>query len=628
MDEPKVTEGAEKAGRGRARTRRRPSLLFQVLAVLCAVALLPLTLMGYHLGQRLTEDLADALQEQQLDKGMSVASEIAEFAQNQFTRLQVVADSLGHGAVDSPETAARVRQILHDYVESSASASGSARPEGVLEIRLVPPDPSQPIIRGNAQAHDPEPVSEDVEPRVAEAVAKGRRGSHYLSNPFMPRTETFHPLAVLSVPLRPNPADPDGDRAVLIGVVSLARIQDIVAGGEGSENSAEYAAYVLDDTTSPEGEPTPRLFAHAQFSKVLQAADLRASPLVQDFMKNGILAHGTSSASMEFDLPASGDQPRRAMIGTYVPVEVPGHVWGVFVEVDREIAFDQVRAMRMTAIKWGILAVALAIVMGVVFSWRITKPIHELTESTRRVANGEYGKRVKVESNDEIGMLADNFNVMSEEVRQTIDDLVRQKELNDQLFISSIRSLAAAIDARDPYTRGHSERVTRYARTIARQLDLPPEQVRNIEVGALLHDVGKIGIEDRILRKPASLTPEEFEIMKTHPEKGGDIMEPIGTLRDVTEIIIHHHERWDGAGYPSGLKGEEIPLGARVVNVADTFDAMTTNRPYQRAMTFGVAAKKIGEFSGKACDPRVVKAFQAAMDAGLFGQVETEAKVG
>ena len=148
-----------------------------------------------------------------------------------------------------------------------------------------------------------------------------------------------------------------------------------------------------------------------------------------------------------------------------------------------------------------------------------------------------------------------------------------------------------------------------------------PEQIRNIEIGALLHDVGKIGIEDRILRKPAALTPEEFEIMKTHPEKGGDIMEPISFLREAAEIIVHHHERWDGNGYPSGLKSDEIPFGARVVNVADTFDAMTTNRPYQRAMTFVEAGQKISEFSGRACDPRVVKGFQEAMTQGLFGQV-------
>jgi HD-GYP domain-containing protein (c-di-GMP phosphodiesterase class II) len=116
--------------------------------------------------------------------------------------------------------------------------------------------------------------------------------------------------------------------------------------------------------------------------------------------------------------------------------------------------------------------------------------------------------------------------------------------------------------------------------------------------------------------------------MKTHPEKGGDIMEPIAFLREATEVIIHHHERWDGTGYPSGLAGEDIPLGARIVNVADTFDAMTTNRPYQRAMTFAVAARKISEFAGKACDPRVVQAFQDAMNAGLFGHVETRSQAG
>ena len=626
MQAPAPGDPGTQRPRAGAAPARRPSFVFQVLAIFCAVALVPISLMGYHVGKRLTVDLADALKESQLDRGESVANEIEEFVSNNFTRLQVVADSLGHEGVGDRSDGARVRQLFKDYMTAKdgvmSGGSGGARPQGVLEVRLVFPEGAGDPIRENAQSFDPKPVAVDVEPRVSEGVAKGRRGSHYLSNPFMARAEMYQPLAVFSVPLRASPADAEGDKAVLVAVVSLAAIQEIIAGGG---ESAEYTAFVLDDTII-EGEPKPRVFAHAQFAKVLQGVDLTDSPLVQDFVENGIRARGGSSMSKEFQSPAA--EGSRPMIGTFVPVEVPGHTWGVFVQVERQLAFEQVRAMRLTAVKWAIAAFALAVVMGVIFSWRITKPLHELTESTRRVASGEYGRLVKVDSNDELGMLADNFNIMSEEVRRTVDDLVQQKELNDQLFISSIRSLAAAIDARDPYTRGHSERVTRYARIIARQLALSPEQVRAIEVGALLHDVGKIGIEDRILRKPAALTPEEFEIMKTHPEKGGDIMEPIASLRDVTEIIIHHHERWDGSGYPSGLAAEEIPLGARVVNVADTFDAMTTNRPYQRAMTFGVAARKIGEFSGKACDPAVVKAFQRAMDQGLFGAVETEAKVG
>ena len=201
---------------------------------------------------------------------------------------------------------------------------------------------------------------------------------------------------------------------------------------------------------------------------------------------------------------------------------------------------------------------------------------------------------------------------MSAEIEKSVEKLKLAARENQELFFNSIRALTAAIDAKDPYTRGHSERVARYAVVLARHMGLPAEEVRKVRIAALLHDVGKIGIDDRILRKPTALTDEEFEVMKTHPVKGALIMGQIPQLKDVIPGMKHHHEKWDGTGYPDGLAGEEIPPLARIVAVADTFDAMTTTRPYQKAMKIGFVVGKIRQFSGVRFDPVVVAALDRA----------------
>ena len=596
-----------------AARRRHHSLVLTVLAILSFVALAPLVLMGWQVAASLAQDLEANQKEIQLDKAKTLEGQITRYVQGHFDRLETMASAVSHFAtpvlvVDGRRKvdAAAFRQLVEEYVEGK---------EGVLELTLVTGAPYDEAgsIRVHSQSFDSEAIQGELAPLVAEAVEKGRRGLDYLSNPFLPRSPGMPlSLAVLSVPLSKLEVSPDQAKPVLVAVIKMEPVQSLVK--SVGDTAFGYTVFVVDDQLRP--------FAHTRFDEVIEGKGIVGSPLVEEFK-----TFNMSPTSLRFDQPMSGGKSR-AMIGTYAPIAILDHRWGVFVEVEAANALFQVHDMIKTTVKWGLLAFASAIVIGVVFTWRLTRPIHELADVSRRVALGDYARRAKVHSNNEIGMLADNFNIMAAEIGTTIHDLKLQKEVNDQLFISSIRSLAAAIDARDPYTRGHSERVTRYARIIARQLKLAPDQVRHVEIGALLHDVGKIGIEDRILRKPAALTPEEFEIMKTHPEKGGQIMEPISFLRDATEVIIHHHERWDGQGYPSGLRGEEIPIGARVVNVADTFDAMTTNRPYQRAMTFAVAAKKIGEFSGKACDPAVVLAFQHAFDAGLFVQMEGAQRVG
>ena len=215
-----------------------------------------------------------------------------------------------------------------------------------------------------------------------------------------------------------------------------------------------------------------------------------------------------------------------------------------------------------------------------------------------------------------VSATAPTRNVMSSAVEQAIEQLKKAANENNMLFINSVRMLAAAIDAKDPYTRGHSERVARYSIAIGKNLSLPEKEMRNLRISALLHDVGKIGIDDRILRKPGALNDEEFELMKQHPAKGAVIMSGVAQLIDIIPGMKYHHEKWSGGGYPDNLQGDQIPMQARIVAIADTFDAMTTNRPYQKAMELGYVVEKIKSFAGTRFDPHVVEAFVQAVKRG------------
>lgn len=182
------------------------------------------------------------------------------------------------------------------------------------------------------------------------------------------------------------------------------------------------------------------------------------------------------------------------------------------------------------------------------------------------------------------------------------------KDLQD-VYMLTLKALAATIDARDKYTRTHSENVTKYAVAIAQELKLPAQEVEVIREACQLHDLGKIGVHDYILTKPGKLTEEEWEEVKLHSLKGTEILRPLPFLNDVIELIRHHHERWDGKGYPDAHKGQEIILGARIMAVADAFDAMISERPYRKAYSKEGAIEEFKRNSGTQFDPHVVKAF-------------------
>ena len=198
---------------------------------------------------------------------------------------------------------------------------------------------------------------------------------------------------------------------------------------------------------------------------------------------------------------------------------------------------------------------------------------------------------------------------LEREVKERTKELAEKNEELQRLFISAIESIVLALQAKDEYTEGHSRRVSSHAIAIAEELSLSDEEVENIRLAALLHDIGKVGAKESILNKPGKLTDEEGDHIRTHPLIAASILEPITPLRDIIAYIKHVHESYDGGGYPDGLVGEEIPLGARIVAVADVFDAMISPRPYRPAMEEDAVLDHLRDEAGKQFDPAVVEAF-------------------
>ena len=338
--------------------------------------------------------------------------------------------------------------------------------------------------------------------------------------------------------------------------------------------------------------------------------DMKNLDIVRTFVDGGNKAQ--LAETREFN--TSSGSEKIAMLGTYSPVQSLN--WAVVVQKPRRDAYRGVYEMQRTARLLALLAVLLSIGVSIFAARRITNPLSVLTESSRAIAKGDFSQRVHLMSRTEIGELAQTFNTMSEELEHFVEDLKRAAEENRALFMGSIQMLAGAVDEKDPYTRGHSDRVTRYSLLIAKELGLPASFMETLQISAQLHDVGKIGIEDHILKKPGSLTEEEFEVMKTHTTKGANILRPVPQLAEMLPGIELHHEALDGRGYPYGLKGEQIPLLARVIAVADTFDALTTNRPYQQAHTPEQALEIIRSIAGKRLDPKAVDALMAVYERG------------
>ena len=210
----------------------------------------------------------------------------------------------------------------------------------------------------------------------------------------------------------------------------------------------------------------------------------------------------------------------------------------------------------------------------------------------------------------------------SKELSDQTESIQIQKDELEKAYIAiqlsykdTVLALSKAVDARDSYTAGHSERVAKIAMDIAQKLGFPKKKIEQLEIAALFHDIGKLGIPDSILLKPEKLNEAEIQIIQQHPIIGANILKDVIFLKDTLSIILHHHERYSGEGYPDGIKGDQIPIESRIISIADTYDAMTSDRPYRKGMSHLTAIDEIIRYKGIQFDPLLVNAFLSIVDA-------------
>ncbi|AKF80499.1 phosphodiesterase [Myxococcus fulvus 124B02] len=302
---------------------------------------------------------------------------------------------------------------------------------------------------------------------------------------------------------------------------------------------------------------------------------------------------------------------RDAVVGGYTVLPETG--WAIISEQPVEHAYRQVETMERRILVGLGSAILVALVLAALFSRTLTRPLKVFTEGALELARGKFGVEVKITQKNEVGELAQTFNYMS---KQLLAYDMENRGLYESLekgYLETIVALANSIDSKDAYTRGHSQRVGDVAVEIGRELNLTERELRQLQYGGILHDIGKIGIVESILCKQTKLTDQEMAIMREHPAIGDAIIGPVSFLGAVRACVRHHHERWDGTGYPDRLKGEDIPLLARIVGCADTFDACTSTRPYQKAMPLEKAMEILDTLTGAQLDPQVVAALRRVL---------------
>lgn len=566
---------------------RRPRLLWTLLGAMVLVGLLPLAVSHYFL-IGINRDSLETLERKYLTRSaVMIASDIQALVTSNTQQLTKIA-----GSVRTLRNALPPNTDPFLYIaKSGAITDFLSNDSDVLGLRILnPAGQGAEAIPTGLDA----PVLEELDLNRAVAL-KGQ----ITTGRFQYITSINQPALVVAVPVV------DGNQVIGVveGLISLRRISERIRDvGRG-----DVTAFVVDRNG--------KVLIHSEPAIDIQRPDLSSLKIVQEFSKASV------RVTESYDADRGGEKVK--MLGTIAPAGRPD--WGVVVEKPEAMAFASVTKMLLATVEWGSIALGLAIIAAIVFASGIARPIRLLAQRTHEIANGNYQQRVELKTHNEIGELADNFNSMSSAIEGAIERLKKAAHENSLLFINSVRMLAAAIDAKDPYTRGHSERVARYSMAIGKNLSLPDKDMRDLRISALLHDVGKIGIDDRILRKPGALSDDEFEVMKQHPAKGAAIMSGVAQLIEIIPGMKYHHEKWSGGGYPDNLKSEEIPMQARIIAIADTFDAMTTNRPYQKAMDLSYVVDKIKSFAGSRFDPRVVEAFVQAVKRGDI-QIEEQVR--
>ncbi|MFY9688444.1 MAG: HD domain-containing phosphohydrolase [Candidatus Acidiferrales bacterium] len=569
-------------------TTRRLRILWIVMAALLLLSAAPLWLYHQQVLSLSEEKLQDTERVQQNQITRSLASETLQFQQNIREQLlsqrQVLALTGWIQDVNDPTHTPQMSRLLQSFIENNPN---------ILYVTAV---------NRQAKGQSAGSFAADQDPFVGAALKRAFtssiQGFDSISEPFALGRDN-KPALVMSVPLLS-----DGQFAGMFSaVVSLDKLQSRLR----DASVRDRVVYIVNAHGQIVAYPDTRDMVPGRNVSSTSPLAKQVAALPQDLR---------ATQTTNFQLPGRDARHPIEMIGTYSTI--PELRWAVIAQRSLDDARIDAGVAELTdeALRFVVGVMFASLLIGYLFAVGITRPIRGLVESTRAISRAEFHERVEVRGAAEISELAETFNSMAGHIEQYVEQLKAAAEQNRELFLGSIRMLAAAIDEKDPYTRGHSGRVAKYSIILGDGLGLSAEDLDRLRIAALLHDVGKIGVDDRVLKKPGKLTDEEFELMKQHTVKGANIMRPVSQLKDMLPGIELHHERMDGQGYPYGLQGDQIPIMARIIAVADTFDAITTNRPYQSAMDLEYALERIRSLSVTRFDPKVVEALESAIHAG------------
>lgn len=345
-----------------------------------------------------------------------------------------------------------------------------------------------------------------------------------------------------------------------------------------------------------------------KFTEIIQNLSFsKSSTLFLMNDKNEILAHNTEKPEFYKEIflkslnKVSGTEIQfandKAYVVSWLPLDLNN--WKL-VAIGETQVFNDLVGTRVRMISTIAIASLIGICIAYIFVNQLLVPLKELTALTQIVGNGHFDIRSNTRSNDEVAELSNSFNLMLDK----IEELVTEQDNN---YFNTVKALANAIEASDEYTRGHCDRVGRLSIKIAEQLNLSPERIRHLEYACVLHDVGKIGIQESVLNKPSKLTQVEYEEIKQHPRIGYEIIKDIAFLEDASTILLQHHERIDGKGYPNRLVGSELLLESKILAAADTYDAMTSFRVYREmALTDEQVLEELAQAKGSQLDEEIV----------------------
>lgn len=594
----KPAEAGEGQRAEKAPRQWRYSIFWVLTGLLIALVVIPLVSFAVKAINTSKSYLEDTLRERQAKTAIAAASHVQSLMQEPEERLKALAASFEIYASDPDVTSKYEDLIEHrvlDFLISDRILIASFSDRKGTRIQA-------------ASSHLENAAKASVDPIIWQLAEEARRANGYQSSkvlllPILTSGSAISPVRFFSAPLHKG-ADPV---AALVIMADLSNIQDALA-----PYGREFALLI----TNADG----KLLFHSDHKIVSVSQDYSQNPLVRWALKEGFVQANTLNSTISVE----EEGKKSDYVVTCSPIK--NIDWLLFSYVSKEQFFEPISKLQFQSTIWVVVSILAALLFGILIARQITKPISILTDVSRELAHGNWDKRPDIKTKNEVGELAEAFNFMADEIQKYIKEVEAKAEENKQLFMSSISAIVNAIDAKDPYTKGHSARVSAYSIQVAKEYGFDERGLRIVQIASLLHDVGKIGIEDRILRKPGSLTNEEFNMMKTHPGKGTEILGSIAEMKEMIPGIRHHHERWGGGGYPDNLKSSKIPILARIIGVADAFDAMTTDRPYQKAMTFVMAANRINELTPGVYDPDITEAFNAAFRMGVFEKIRVKSE--